>query len=127
MNFMRNWVLHNWSLKLLALIGSFLLWATFTAEPLAEEVYSAPIVFYNLPAGLTVSGDELTQTHVVLRGRIKLLRRIQATDLAVNVDVSGLGEGESTVRLNNAQIDAPLGAEIARISPDTVRVRLVRQ
>ncbi len=127
MSLLRTWVLHNWGWKLLALLISFLLWAAYTAEPLAEAGYNAPIVFLNVPAGLTISGDEATQTHVVLRARAQLLRRVQPTDLAVSVDLAGGKEGENTVRLTDAQIDAPLGSEIARIAPAEIRVRLVRQ
>lgn len=127
MKFLRNWVLHNWALKALALLGSFLLWAAYTAEPLAEAGYNAPIVFLNVPAGLTVSGDEITQTHVVLRARAQLLRRIKAEELAVSVDLAGVTEGENMVRITGAHIEAPLGSQIARISPAEIRVRLVRE
>ena len=52
MRFLRQVVLHNWGLKLLALAISFSLWAAYTAEPFAEVAYNVPIAFVNVPAGL---------------------------------------------------------------------------
>ena len=126
MSFLRRWVLHNCALKLLALAGSFLLWATYTAEPLSHAGYNAPIVFRNLPAGLQISGEETSQAHVVLSGRMQLLRRVEPADLAVSVDMNRGVEGDNVMPLTAAQIDAPPGAQITRISPAEIRVRLVR-
>lgn len=125
MSFFRNWVLHNWGLKLLALALSFLLWATYTAEPVAEEKYEAPIVFRNLPEGTHLSGEEPAVAHVVMRGRATLLRRLQPSDLALTVDLTGQAPGESVVRLTQRHINLPLGTEVVRITPAQARVRLV--
>lgn len=125
MSFLRNWLLHNWGLKLLAVVLSFLLWATYTAEPLAEEKYEAPIVFRNLPEGATLSGEEPAVAHVVVRGRAALLRRLQASDMALTVDLTAHALGESVVPLTRGHINVPLGAEVALIRPAQIRVRLI--
>ena len=125
MSFFRNWVLHNWGLKLLALVLSFLLWATYTAEPVAEEKYEAPIVFRNLPEGTDLSGEEPAVAHVVMRGRGTLLRRLQPADLALTVDLTGQAAGESLIHLTQGHINLPLGTEVVRITPAEARVRLV--
>ena len=125
MNLFRRWVLHNWGLKLLALALSFFLWATYTAEPVAEEKYEAPIVFRNLPEGTDLSGEEPAVAHVVMRGRAALLRRLQPADLALTVDLSGRAPGESVIRLTQGHISLPLGTELVRITPAEARVRLV--
>ena len=124
MNFVRRWLLYNWHLKLLAVSISFLLWATYTSEPLSEAGYIVPLVFDNVPANCDLNGDVITQVHVVLRGRAALLRHISTGDVHVTVDLTGKPPGEHPVRLTSAQVDAPLGVEKIRISPAEVRVRL---
>lgn len=124
MSVLRRVLLHNWHMKLLALAISFLLWATYTAEPLSEAGYVVPLVFNNLPAGTDLSGDVITQVHVVLRGRAALLRHVAPGDVRVSVDMSGKPTGEHVVRLTSAQVHAPLGVEKISISPAEVRVRL---
>jgi len=115
----------NWPLKLLALAMSFFVWATYTAEPLAEASYTAPIVFQNVPGNLDLSGEEITQVRVVLRGRAALLRRIQPADLALQMDLSGRSHGEFTFTFEPAHLTLPLGVELVRVAPPELRVRLV--
>ena len=117
----------NWPLKLLALITSFLLWAAYTAEPLAEAGYSVPVIFRNLPDGMDLSGEETTQVHVVLRGRAALLRRLQPSNLALQVDVGPHDDAEFAVQLSSAQMEFPLGAQLVGLSPRELRVKLVRR
>src|SRR5712692_2036433 len=105
MRFLREWVLSNWGLKLLALAISFLLWATYTSAPPAEMGYLVPLEFNNISRELEISGDVPTQVHVRLRGRSALLRRLTP--------------------LTPEQIATPYGATVVRLTPSQVRVLLV--
>src|SRR5207245_11130390 len=98
MDFLRRWMLHNWWLKLLALALSFLLWATYTAEPIAEQAYVVPLEFTRIPGDLEISNEVPAQVHVRVRGRSALLRRLTPADLGVSVDLSSGRPGESVHR-----------------------------
>lgn len=124
MDFLRKWVLHNWGLKLLALVVSFLLWAAYTSEPFVEVGYVAPLEYLNIPTHLELAGDVQTHVRVYVRGRAAVLRRLSPTDLAIQVDLTGAVSGESLVRIAASQIDVPLGLEVVRIIPSEIRVRL---
>lgn len=125
MSFLRNWVFHNWGLKLLALGVSVLLWTTYTAEPVSEVGYLVALEFTSLPADLEISGDVPTQVQVRVRGRSALLRRISRADLGITVDLSGRRAGEAALELTPQLVTAPYGASVVRISPSHVRVLLV--
>lgn len=127
MRFLHEWVLHNWHLKLLALGISFLLWATYTAEPVAEVSYLAPVEFSNIPAELEISGEPPAQVHVRLRGRSALLRQIRSAELTISVDLTGSPPGETLIRFTPNQVKTPFGAELVRIAPSEMRVRLARR
>lgn len=124
MRFLREWVLHNWGLKLLAMAISFLLWTTYTAEPIAEVGYLVPLEFRNVPAELEIAGDTPTQVRMSVRGRSALLRRLTPADLSISVDLSGRPPGETFVTLKPAQMSAPYGATVVRITPAQIRLRL---
>jgi len=124
MKLLRDWVLPNWWLKLLALAISFLLWATYTAEPFIEVGYAVPLEYRNLPAGLEISGEVPTQVHVRAQGRSALLRRLAPADLNLSVDLSGARQGVALLRLTPAQVSAPYGVKVVDVSPPQVRVLL---
>ncbi len=125
MSFVRQWLLHNWTLKVVALGLSFLLWATYTAEPYAEAGYIVPLGFTNIPKNLEISGDVPTQVHVRVRGHPGLLRRLSPVDLDVSVDLSGAHPGDTVYQLSPDQVVAPYGATVVRIAPAEVHVLLV--
>jgi len=124
MHFLREWVLNNWSLKLLALAISFLLWTTYTAEPFSEVGYLVPLEFRNVPANLEISGDVPTQAHLRVRGRSGLLRRLIPADLSIAVDLSGRPAGETLVQLTPDQVTVPYGVTVVGIIPTEIRILL---
>ncbi len=125
MRFLREWVLNNWGLKLLALAISFLLWTTYTAEPFSEVGYLVPLEFRNVPANLEVSDDVPTQAHLRVRGRSGLLRRLIPADLSIAVDLSGRSAGQTLVQLTPDQVTVPYGATVVSVIPTEIRVTLI--
>jgi YbbR domain-containing protein len=125
MSAIRNLFVRDAGLKIAALLIAFLVWSTFRAEPSVEIAYLAPLEFRNVPENLEISGDIPTQVRVRMRGRSAVLRRLTPADLAVTVDLTGSAAGESLIRLTGSEIDAPPGAEVVRVTPSEIRVRLV--
>jgi hypothetical protein len=125
MDFFRKWVLHNWALKLLVIIASFLLWAAYTSEPFVEVGYVVPLEYLNIPTRLELTGDVPTHVRVYVRGRSAVLRRLSPADLAIQIDLSASAPGETLVRISPSDIDIPIGLEIERITPSDIHVRLI--
>ncbi len=125
MRFLREWVLPNGGLKLLALGISLLLWTTYTAAPPAEVGYMVPLEFNNIPKDLEISNDVPTQVHVRVRGRSALLRRLTPADLGITMDLGGSRAGETFIPLTADKVAVPYGATVVRLAPSQVRVLLV--
>ena len=125
MRFLREWVLHNWGLKLLALALAFLLWATYTAEPLTEVSYLVPIEIRDIPDQVEISGEVPAQAQVRVRGREALVRRLAPAQLAINVDLRDASPGELLVPLSTDKMAVPYGVSVVRITPAEIRLRLV--
>jgi hypothetical protein len=125
LNFLRKYIFANAGLKILALAISFLLWATYTAEPYAEVGFQVPLEFTTMPAQLEMSGDVPTVVHVRVRGRSALLRRMVAADLNLRLDMKEGKEGTTSLNITPEMVGAPFGATVVQVSPSEIHVTLV--
>jgi hypothetical protein len=125
MRFLRKYVFANAALKLVALGISFLLWTTYTSEPIAEVGFQVPLEFTGMPAHLEISGDVPTSVHIRVRGRSALMRRLVSADLSVRVDLKDWKEGPSQIRITPDMVGTPYGVTVAQVSPSAFQVTLV--
>lgn len=125
MNFLRKYVFANAGLKLLALSISFLIWATYTAEPYAEVGFLVPLEFTTMPPQLEMSGDIPTSVHIRVRGRSALLRRMIPADLNLRLDMKDGKQGTMTLQMTPEMVGAPYGATVVQVEPSAIRVTLV--
>jgi hypothetical protein len=125
LGFLRKYILANAGLKLLALAISFLLWATYTAEPYAEVGFQVPLEFTTMPTQLEMSGDVPTVAHVRVRGRSALLRRMVPADLNLRLDMKDGKQGTSTLQITPEMVGAPFGATVVQVAPTEIHVTLV--
>jgi YbbR domain-containing protein len=123
--FLRQYIFANAGLKFLALGVSFLLWATYIAEPSVEVGFQVPIEFTNMPSQMEISGDVPTSVHVRVRGRSAFLRRTIAPDLNLSMDMKDAKQGTSTLAISTGMIVAPFGATVVQVSPSEIHVTLV--
>ena len=125
MGFLRKYVLANAGLKLLAIAISFLLWATYTAEPYAEVGFQVPLEFTTMPPQLEISGDIPTVAHIRVRGRSALLRRMIPADLNLRLDMKDGKQGTTTFNITPEMVGAPYGATVVQVAPTEINVTLV--
>ena len=125
MNFLRKYIFANAGLKLLALAISFLLWATYTAEPYAEVGFQVPLEFTTMPPHLEMSGDVPTLAHIRVRGRSALLRRMIPADLNLRLDMKDRKQGTATLQITPEMVGAPYGATVVQVAPSEIHVTLV--
>jgi hypothetical protein len=125
LGFLRKYIFPNAGLKILALAISFLLWATYTAEPYAEVGFLVPLEFTTMPAQLEMSGDVPTLAHIRVRGRSALLRRMIPADLNLRLDMKDGKEGTTTLSISPGMVGAPYGATVVQVAPTEIHVTLV--
>ena len=125
MGFLRKYVLANAGLKLLAVAISFILWATYTAEPYAEVGFQVPLEFTTMPPQLEISGDIPTVAHIRVRGRSALLRRMIPADLNLRLDMKDRKQGTTTLQITPEMVGAPYGATVVQVAPTEIHVTLV--
>ena len=125
MGFLRKYVFADAGLKILALAISFLLWATYTAEPYAEVGFQVPLEFTTMPAQLEISGDVPTVAHIRVRGRSALLRRMVPADLNLRLDMKSGKEGTTILMITPEMVGTPFGATVVQVAPAEIHVTLV--
>jgi len=125
MHFLRKYVLADAGLKLLALAISFLLWATYTAEPFSEVGFQVPLEFTTMPQQLEISGDVPTVAHIRVRGRSALLRRMVSADMTLRLDLKDGKPGTMTLNISPAMVGSPFGATVVQVYPTEIHVTLV--
>jgi YbbR-like protein len=125
MRLLRRVFLHNLGLKLIAVVISFFLWSTYTAEPFEQIGYNVPVAYVNVPEGLAVGGTPPNTVRVVLRGRSGLLRRLTPADLILDVDLATAPSGDVPIRLSPTMVTVPYGTEVVRLAPAEFHVSLV--
>ena len=125
MGFLRKYVFANAGLKLLAVAISFLLWATYTAEPYSEVGFQVPLEFTTMPPQLEMAGEVPTLVHIRVRGRSALLRRMIPADLNLRLDMKGGKQGTMTINFTPEMVGAPYGATVVQVSPQEIQVTLV--
>ena len=122
---MRKYIFPDAGLKLLALAISFLIWATYTAEPYAEVGFQVPLEFTTMPSQLEISGDVPIVVRIRVRGRSALLRRMVPADLNLRLDMKNQKEGTTTISITPEMVGAPFGATVVQVAPEQIHVTLV--
>jgi hypothetical protein len=124
-DFLRKYIFANAGLKLLALAISFLVWATYTAEPYSEAGFQVPLEFTTMPIQLEISGDVPTLVHIRVRGRSALLRRMVPADLNLRLDMKDGKQGTTILQITPEMVGAPYGATVVQVAPSEIHVTLV--
>jgi len=114
----------NWWLKLLALALAYALWLAVAQAPQAEVGVSVPLELRNVSPALRVTGEMTTRVYVLLRGPENILRTLPAGQVNVVLDLQGFSAGNHTIPLTPADVEAPSGIEVVRITPQEVRLEL---
>lgn len=126
---LREFLLEDWGLKLLALVITLVLWLAVTGQRAPESRQLREIALeYQLPAELEISNEPLDEVDITLEGGKSRLDEINARDLVARIDIGQLRPGERILRLTreNVSMNLPEGIRIIRIEPASVALKLER-
>ncbi len=123
----QRWILHNASLKLIALVSAVLLWTAVSRQPVIEVGYNVPIEFHEVPEDLEITTEVVPQAQIRLRGPSRRVRELSAADLHVIVDLGTIRPGERTFDLTATQVHVPFGVEVMQVIPAHIRLTFDRR
>ena len=116
----------NWTLKLISLACSLLLWFFIMGERRLEVGYRVPLELQNMPSGLVVANEIPSMVDVRVSGPRTLLMKVSPNDISVTVDLTGLRPGLTSFRSLEERLNLPSGLRVTRLSPSFIDLRLER-
>lgn len=120
---MRHLLLHNWELKLLALLIAVALWLFVVTSDRVEMAVAAPIEYVGLGDRVLLR-NHVQSVDVHLEVARWAIDRARPENLRVRVDLASLHEGDTVVRLSPQDVQAPPGVTVRWVVPARLSVGL---
>jgi YbbR domain-containing protein len=111
-------ILENWMLKILAILLAWILWLFIQGEPSRTPTMVTAPVKVQVPEGMEISSGLPSTVQVTIRGT--------AQSLTCNIDLKDAKEGENKITLTRDNIEAPnrLGIEVTQVNPSQITLML---
>lgn len=121
--FLRRYVFHNFSLKLMSLMMATALWLIISRdEQPAEVAVHAPIVFQHVPADLEISSESIPEALIRVRGPERVIRQLRVNEVQAEIDLSGSKPQERTFDLTAQQVQHPRDIAVVQVVPSQVHL-----
>ncbi len=121
-DFARRHIFHNLGLKVISLLIAAGLWLAVSNEPPSEAAVNVAIVFRNMPEDIEISSENIPSAQIRVRGPERLVRRLQASDVHEEIDLTGVKPGERTFDLNKNQVSLPDKLQAVQIVPSQIHL-----
>jgi len=83
--------------------------------------------FVNVTDGYSVTSFDPTTVQVVVSGTDQALKDLKASDITLNVDLTGSLSGTNTVKITDSMFVLPPGITLSSFTPDSLNIVLTRQ
>ncbi len=122
----RDIFVRNWALKLLAFFIALVLWLLLVPE---DKVYSektlvVPLETRNVPRDMELVEKPAATVDITVRAPNRLLNQISPSNIYARLDLERATPFQKDYPLNVSAIILPPGAEVVRIVPNQVSLRL---
>jgi YbbR domain-containing protein len=119
-------MLDHLPLKLLSVGLATALWFVIAGEKTSEMGVTAPLELQNFPRDLEMTGEPTNAVEVRLRASPGIIQRLDPSEVAAQVDLTGLKDGEHIIHLTPEAIRIPFGVKVVKITPASLTVNLER-
>ena len=116
-HFIREYVLKNLLLKLVALSVAFLLWWAVGRDQPIEVPVTVRLEFQHAPANLDINSDAPLEAHLTLRGPQRVVQSINPSQVHAVLDLHNAGPGERTFDLTAQDIHTLPSVKVVQIVP----------
>jgi YbbR domain-containing protein len=126
-NLMR-WFVRDWKLKLVSFLLALGLWLLIvpSEKMYSEKALTIPLETRNIPAGLEIVEQQVSTIDITLRAPNRLLDEIGPSGLVARIDLDRATTYQQEFPLNKSMIAVPPGAEVIKITPNKVTIKLER-
>ncbi|MEW5766167.1 MAG: CdaR family protein [bacterium] len=121
---MKNLLLKNLGLKLMAVILATLLWFYISSQQTIKKVISIPVKWYNPPTGLVLQSMDSKVVFVTIRGQKEEVLKAQAADFSISLDLSKAKPGRQVYELTPEIVMTPSRIKVIKLSPEQVTITM---
>ena len=125
---LKTWFVRDWQLKLVSLALALGLWLLLipAEKMLSEKSLAIPLETRNVPSGLEIVERPAATIDITLRAPNRLLDEIGPSGLVDRIDLDRATVLQQEYPLNASMIAVPPGAEVVKIAPSKVTIKLER-
>ncbi len=120
----RQWWLANTGGFLLTFLLVSIVWGIYSGRHLSLINISTPIDFRNIPENLVFMKASAEKVEVQITGKRRLVSSLTPEQVQAFLDLKGITFGVHRLVLNQDNIELPLGLEVVRLTPSTVKVEM---
>ena len=123
-----RWVTREWPLKLVSIglaLGIWLLLAP-SQKMSSEKSLTIPLETRNVPVDLEIVERPPATVDITLRAPNRLLKEIGPSGLVARIDLDRATVLQQEYALSTSMIAVPPGAQVVKISPSKVTIKLER-
>ena len=127
-HYVRSLFVRDWQLKLVSLGLALGVWLLLVPaeKKFSEKSLTIPLETRNVPAGLEIVERPAATIDITLRAPNRLLDEIGPSGLVARIDLDRATVLQQEYPLNTSMIAVPPGAEVVKISPGKVTIKLER-
>ena len=124
MQTLKEFLTHNWLIKLFSLGLATLLWMTIAGQANSEIGMIIPLEYRNIPSLLEFVGEPVNSVEVRLRGSATLILEMSPKDVSATLDLNAVHPGALVLQLSSQNIKVPFGIDVVRVNPSQIHLDL---
>jgi YbbR domain-containing protein len=123
-----RWVTREWPLKLVSIGLALAIWLLLapSQKMSSEKSLTIPLETRNVPADLEIVERPPATVDITLRAPNRLLKEIGPSGLVARIDLDRATVLQQEYALSTSMIAVPPGAQVVKISPSKVTIKLER-
>lgn len=121
---MKEFLLHNLSLKILSVVLALILWIFVLGEKSIEYSFVVPLELTNLPSNLVIVSDVTGSIGLRVAGPRPLVSLLKPEKLSVSLDLKEAEPGKTSFLITENNIAMPRGVKLIRINPSMIDLEI---
>ena len=101
-----------------------LLWGFIAGQQRAEMWLTVPLEYRNIPTNMEIAGELVNKVEVGIRGPRGVISGVSQDQVRAHIDLSQGLRGLNYLRITADNIRIPVGTEVTKINPSSIRLRL---
>ncbi len=100
------------------------LWGFIAGQQRTEMWLTVPLEYRNIPTNMEIAGELVNKVEVGIRGPRGVISGVSQDQVRAHIDLSQGLRGLNYARITTDNIRIPVGTEVTKINPSSMRIRL---